>query len=168
MAALMAELQNAFTNQLLRLREFRTDDVLPGDRYAILKLESYDTNRERPGVSMNVGSACARVFRFLVLVRVGVDTTGMDEYESQLAADTHAAKEFLDLEHAIASIKGDLSNSFGIIEDLVLKLPIDQGLSQRLSDPDTWIVNITGEVELRFWIGRDISGKHTELNEGAP
>jgi hypothetical protein len=163
MYSLMAELQNSVTNRLQRLREFRSDDVLPGDRYAILKFESYDRNPDRPSVATNVGTNSARTFRFLVVVRVGVDTTGMDEYEAQLSADVQAAQECLNLEHEFAEIKVELSHAYEMFEDLILKLPVDQGLSQRLRDPGTWIVNITAEVELRFWIRRDIHGRHTEI-----
>jgi len=163
MEPLLNELQNSFTNLSQRRGgDYQATDILPGEQYAILKLESMDRNRDRSrGVEQVRMGVNARSFKFILSLTLGVDCTGLDEQAALIKADTEGAKAMLDLEHQVAEIKTQVSTAYGLVEDLELELPVDMGPSQTLRDPGTWVVNVTASVSLTFWVHRDINGLHT-------
>lgn len=157
---IVAELQAAFNNLTGRQGDFLSDDVIPGDRFAILKFENLDYDRDRAG-QLQRGRAehMPMILRHLVMLQVAIDCSGLTENQAQQQADTVAIQEALSLHHLMGYLH-EFVNPYPIIERFSVKLPIDQGLSQRLKDPSTWVINLTAEFSLHFWIKLDPYGKH--------
>lgn len=165
--AIMAYLQQSFSNQIGRQGEYREQDILPGERFATLVVQSLRENPSRPSGARNVtGGISAWMFEFVVAIAVAVPTKDLDALAAQQAVDIVTAQEMLNLPHKVASIKQELPSAFDLIEDIKVRMPIDStGPSQLLDDREgsLWLANITATVELWIRVRQDLNGTQLPL-----
>lgn len=158
---IISEVQNAFNSLSGRQGDFLADDVLPGDRYAVLEFESLDYDNSRDSQLQDGRMKLSPfVMRHLIISRTAIDVTGLSDLEAQQAGAIASAIEAIELHHLVGKMHEVISNPYKIIERLSIRLPIDRAVSQRIMDASTLVLTTTAEFNIHIWLKQDIYGAH--------
>lgn len=137
---------------------FENNNVGPRERYGLITAETLEDTSDRPGLRNLPANASEVIIRYAILLVIGVDVAGVSEREAERLAETAFLKEALNLDHKLPQIKRTITSDYGCFKDLVLRKPVDRGISTLLKDPDTYIVRVTAAAELQLIIWKDRSG----------
>ena len=157
---LIEDLRRAIANECAWQLPFDAYNLLPGERQGQLMIRSFDVNGDRPDLDEVRLGRMAKTVTFTWWEQIAFDATDRDEEAAVAQAEVYFLSEAIALEHHLGRISSYLDVP-DWIEKLVIGAPIDPRRSTPLKDGGrTWVVDITTDLELSFFVNADAYGQH--------
>lgn len=146
------EINKAFLKAFEFEPRFTYDDCTPGERYGIIA--PVDIAPIASQRTQNAGEKWAATF--VVLIVLG--------FEERIEANAQAFGWMVEADHRVAIIK-EIIESPKFITDMGIAGKITAVPRQSLKPPHYWVVDISFEVQIKFVIFKDMTGKHVSLEK---
>jgi hypothetical protein len=152
----------AFRNQFNLSGEIPNEnDIVPGERYGTITIETLDIDRQHPSLQNNRLGVNTRVLRGAIALQIAVSAAELNEMDTHVLVEGVALQEMINLDHGIYALNEIIPGDFGFVGPLRVEGPIDRLLSQSLSgDKYTWIITMTCQIAMTVQINRDAYGRH--------
>lgn len=160
---LIQDLRRAVANEFSWRLPFDAYNLLPGERQGQLMVNSYDVDSDRPDLDEVRAGNMAKVVTLTLWHQCAFDSEGMTGDEAVLYAESLFLVEAIAIEHRIGRISAEI-DAPEWIEKLVINAPVDPRRSTPLKDGGrTWVVDITTDLALSFFINADLYGRHVPI-----
>jgi hypothetical protein len=157
---LIQDLERTFTNEFHLTQPFLSDDILPGERYGVMAIDTYARDPDRPLLQRNRGGAESKEIRATVVIKEAFDATGMTNIDAKKQAESLFLQWCFDLEHGFSQMRGDINNGQFVYDVDLGPEPIDRAYSVYLKDENAWVVGITAIAVIKLMVCRSIEGEH--------
>lgn len=157
---LVQDIERAFTNEFHLTQPFLSDDILPGERYGVLAIDSFLPDPDRVPLQRNRGGAEAKEIRATVIIKEAIDITGLSEPDIKKQAEIVFLQCCLDLDHGFSQMKKDINDGQFVHDVGIGPEPIDRAYSVFLKDQQTCVVGITAIAIIKLMIRRGLDGEH--------
>lgn len=161
---LIADLRLAIVNEFSWRLPFDAYNLLPGEKQGQVMVETFDVNSDRLPLDETRAARMAKEVRLTLWQQIAFDASTMTDDEATTHAESWFLAEAIAIEHRLGRISTYL-DAPPWIEKLVLAGPVDPRRSTPLKDGGrTWVVDITTDIALRFFVNVDVYGQHLPMH----